>query len=105
MFSGQPSRSGRLGGTDQRGAGPGPAGFELRIDHRSHQDCGLAIEPTQHKGVHATQMGRRGREVSRSRLDEAAAFRATQVRGERTTDLTRAQLRKMAAWLVELSRI
>lgn len=51
------------------------AGLEVRIDHRSHQERGLEIEPTQHMGVHATQMERRGNEVSRTRLDEEAAKR------------------------------
>ena len=32
------------------------AGLDLRIDHRSHQERGLEIEPTEHMGVHATQM-------------------------------------------------
>jgi ATP-dependent exoDNAse (exonuclease V) alpha subunit len=40
------------------------AGLEIRIDHRSHQECGLEIEPTQHMGVHATQMERRGKAAS-----------------------------------------
>lgn len=51
------------------------AGLELRIDHRSHQERGLEIEPTQHMGVHATQMERRGKDVSRVRIDEDAARR------------------------------
>ena len=51
------------------------AGLDIRIDHRSHQEQGLEIEPTQHMGVHATQMERRGLEVSRVRLDEEAARR------------------------------
>ena len=49
------------------------AGLEMRIDHRSHQERGLEIEPTQHMGVHATQMERRGKDVSRVRIDEEAA--------------------------------
>ena len=40
------------------------AGLDIRIDHRSHQERGLDIEPTEHMGVHATQMERRGKEVS-----------------------------------------
>jgi hypothetical protein len=36
---------------------------------------GLEIEPTEHMGVHATQMERRGLDVSRARLDEEAAQR------------------------------
>jgi len=51
------------------------AGLELRIDHRSHQARGLEIEPTQHMGVHATQMARRGQAVSRVRIDGEAACR------------------------------
>ncbi|OYV29939.1 MAG: Ti-type conjugative transfer relaxase TraA, partial [Acidocella sp. 20-61-6] len=51
------------------------AGLDVRIDHRSHQERGLELEPTQHMGVHATQMERRGRPVSRVRLDEDAARR------------------------------
>ncbi|WP_183715934.1 MULTISPECIES: Ti-type conjugative transfer relaxase TraA [unclassified Rhizobium] len=51
------------------------AGLDVRIDHRSHQERGLEIEPTEHMGVHASQMDRRGLEVSRTRLDEKAARR------------------------------
>ena len=51
------------------------AGLDVRIDHRSHIDRGLEIEPTEHMGVHATQMARRGKVVSRIRLDEATARR------------------------------
>ena len=51
------------------------AGLEIQIDHRSHMERGLEIEPTEHMGVHATQMQRRGQEVSRSRLDSEAARR------------------------------
>lgn len=51
------------------------AGLDLRIDHRSHMERGLEIAPTEHMGVHATQMERRGLDVSRARLDEDAARR------------------------------
>lgn len=51
------------------------AGLDIRIDHRSHQERGLDIEPTEHMGVHATQMERRDKEVSRTRLDSEAARR------------------------------
>jgi Ti-type conjugative transfer relaxase TraA len=51
------------------------AGLDIRIDHRSHQERGLEIEPTEHMGVHATQMQRKGMGVSRGRLDEDAAQR------------------------------
>jgi Ti-type conjugative transfer relaxase TraA len=49
------------------------AGHDIRIDHRSHRDCGLEIEPTQHIGVHASQMERRGKEVDRRRQDADGA--------------------------------
>ena len=51
------------------------AGHDIRIDHRSHRDRGLEIEPTQHMGVHATQMDRRGKSVVRARQDEDQARR------------------------------
>ncbi len=51
------------------------AGFDVRIDHRSHQERGLEVEPTEHMGVFASQMDRRGLEVSRTRIDEKAARR------------------------------
>ena len=51
------------------------AGLDIRIDHRSHQERGLEIEPTGHIGVHATQIDRQGGEVSRTRLDLDAALR------------------------------
>ncbi|SDH19620.1 Ti-type conjugative transfer relaxase TraA [Pelagibacterium luteolum] len=51
------------------------AGLDIRIDHRSHMERGLEITPTEHMGVHATQMDRRGLDVSRTRLDEDAAQR------------------------------
>lgn len=47
-------------------------GHDIRIDHRSHRDADLEIEPTEHMGVHATQMQRRGLHVARSRLDRDA---------------------------------
>ncbi|SCX35204.1 Ti-type conjugative transfer relaxase TraA [Agrobacterium rosae] len=50
-------------------------GLDIRIDHRSHSERGLEIEPTEHMGVHTTQMQRQGMEVERARLDEDAAKR------------------------------
>ncbi|QCL82893.1 Ti-type conjugative transfer relaxase TraA (plasmid) [Agrobacterium tumefaciens] len=50
-------------------------GLDIRIDHRSHSERGLEIEPTEHMGVHATQMQRQGMDVERMRLDEEAAQR------------------------------
>ncbi|MCB5205395.1 Ti-type conjugative transfer relaxase TraA [Neorhizobium sp. T786] len=49
--------------------------LDLRIDHRSHKERGLEIVPTEHVGVHATQMDRRGLAVSRTRVDAEAAQR------------------------------
>ncbi len=51
------------------------AGLDIRIDHRSHMERGLEIAPTEHMGVHASQMERRGMDVSRARLDEDAVRR------------------------------
>jgi Ti-type conjugative transfer relaxase TraA len=51
------------------------AGVDVRIDHRSHAERGLEISPTEHMGVHATGVQRRGGQVSRLRLDEKSASR------------------------------
>ncbi len=51
------------------------AGLDIRIDHRSHLERGLEIEPTEHMGVFASQMDRRGLDVLRTRIDEKAARR------------------------------
>jgi Ti-type conjugative transfer relaxase TraA len=51
------------------------AGLDVRVDHRSHQERGLEVEPTEHMGVFASQMDRRGLDVSRTRIDEKAARR------------------------------
>jgi Ti-type conjugative transfer relaxase TraA len=51
------------------------AGLDIRVDHRSHAERGLEIAPTEHMGVHATQMQRRGKPVDRARVDEAATKR------------------------------
>ncbi|WP_457662581.1 Ti-type conjugative transfer relaxase TraA [Sinorhizobium medicae] len=48
-------------------------GLDVRVDHRSHLERGLEIEPTVHMGVHASQMDRRGLEVSRERIDRKSA--------------------------------
>ena len=54
------------------------AGLDVRVDHRSHAAQGIAVEPTQHQGVHATQMQRRGKEVSRERLVPEVNWRNAQ---------------------------
>ena len=53
----------------------GRAGHDVWVDHRSHLERGLEIEPTQHVGVHATGVVRRGGAVERRRIDPAAASR------------------------------
>jgi Ti-type conjugative transfer relaxase TraA len=53
----------------------GRAGYDIQVDHRSHLERGLEIEPTQHVGVHATGVVRRGGAVERRRIDPAAAQR------------------------------
>ena len=50
------------------------AGLHIRIDHRSHNDRGLQIEPTEHMGVRATQMQRRGLNVQRVRVTRQVAL-------------------------------
>ncbi|MDE2465216.1 MAG: MobA/MobL family protein, partial [Alphaproteobacteria bacterium] len=49
------------------------AGLDVQIDHRSYLVRGLEIAPTEHMGVNATQMERRGKAMSRGRLEEKAA--------------------------------
>ncbi|MGI2036310.1 Ti-type conjugative transfer relaxase TraA [Rhizobium panacihumi] len=56
-------------------------GHDIRIDHRSYAERGLEIEPTEHMGVGATNVYRRGGHVDRSRLAEEAR--------ERNADLIR----------------
>ncbi|MGO7780784.1 Ti-type conjugative transfer relaxase TraA, partial [Rhizobium ruizarguesonis] len=51
------------------------AGHDIRIDHRSHLEAGLTIAPTEHVGVHATQIDRQGGVVSRVRIDRQSADR------------------------------
>jgi len=48
-------------------------GLDVRIDHRSHIERGLELSPTEHMGVHASQMRRQGMAVERGRLDDEAA--------------------------------
>jgi Ti-type conjugative transfer relaxase TraA len=50
-------------------------GLDVRIDHRSHAERGLELSPTEHMGVHASQMQRQGMTVERARLNEEAAQR------------------------------
>ncbi len=48
-------------------------GLDVRIDHRSHMGRGLELSPTEHMGVHASQMQQQGMAVERGRLDDEAA--------------------------------
>lgn len=48
-------------------------GTDVRIDHRSHAQRGLELSPTEHMGVHASQMRQQGMAVERGRLDDEAA--------------------------------
>lgn len=58
------------------------AEHDLRIDHRSHASRGIELTPTAHMGVHATQMSRKGMEVSRAALTVDQAQRnAALIRG------------------------
>ncbi|MGO6697763.1 AAA family ATPase, partial [Rhizobium johnstonii] len=50
-------------------------GLDIRIDNRSHLEAGITIEPTEHVGVHATQIDRQGGAVSRVRISPQSAER------------------------------
>lgn len=54
-------------------------GLDIRIDHRSHAERGLELSPTEHMGVHASQMQRQGMAVERARLDHEAAQRNSEL--------------------------
>jgi Ti-type conjugative transfer relaxase TraA len=49
--------------------------LDVRIDHRSHAMRGVGLVPTEHVGVHASRMERRGLAVTRAKLDAQAAAR------------------------------
>ncbi|MBY2918755.1 MobQ family relaxase, partial [Rhizobium leguminosarum] len=51
------------------------AGHDIRIDHRSHLEAGITIEPSEHVGVHATQINWQGGMVSRVRISPQSAER------------------------------
>jgi Ti-type conjugative transfer relaxase TraA len=65
------------------------AGHDIRIDHRSHAERGVEIEPTDHVGVYATQMRRRGLDVSRDALDEGARQRNADLIREKPEEVLR----------------
>ncbi|MGO7135065.1 Ti-type conjugative transfer relaxase TraA [Rhizobium leguminosarum] len=51
------------------------AGLDIRIDNRSHLEAGITIEPSEHVGVHATEINRQGGAVSRVRISPQSADR------------------------------
>lgn len=65
----------RLGWEDMANLHLARAGHDIRVDHRSHRERGLELEPTQHMGVQATQMEQRGADVERKRLEAETARR------------------------------
>ncbi|TAU46018.1 Ti-type conjugative transfer relaxase TraA, partial [Rhizobium ruizarguesonis] len=65
------------------------AGHDIRIDHRSHLEAGLTIAPTEHVGVHATQIDRQGGAVSRVRIDRQSADRNAETIRRRPEEILR----------------
>ncbi|WP_431673593.1 Ti-type conjugative transfer relaxase TraA [Rhizobium leguminosarum] len=55
------------------------AGLDIRIDNRSHLEAGITIEPSEHVGVHATQINRQGGAVSRARISPQSADRNAEI--------------------------
>lgn len=54
------------------------AGFDLRIDHRSHVEAGIRIEPTEHIGVHASNMAALGKVADRVEAEKQKRIRNAQ---------------------------
>ncbi|MEN3214054.1 Ti-type conjugative transfer relaxase TraA [Methylorubrum populi] len=54
------------------------AGFDLRIDHRSHVEAGIRIEPTEHIGVHAVNMAGLGKVSDRVEAEKQKRLRNAQ---------------------------
>ncbi|MGO6853863.1 Ti-type conjugative transfer relaxase TraA [Rhizobium beringeri] len=65
------------------------AGLDIRIDHRSHLEAGITIEPTEHVGVHATEINRQGGAVSRARISPQSADRNAQIIRRRPEEILR----------------
>ncbi|NEH47121.1 Ti-type conjugative transfer relaxase TraA, partial [Rhizobium leguminosarum] len=63
------------------------AGLDIRIDNRSHLEAGITIEPTQHVGVHATEINRQGGAVSRVRISPQSAERNAETIRRRPDEL------------------
>ncbi len=54
------------------------AGLDLRIDHRSHAEAGIRIEPTEHIGVHAVNMAALGKISDRVEAEKQKRLRNAQ---------------------------
>ncbi|MDP4025763.1 Ti-type conjugative transfer relaxase TraA [Methylobacterium sp. NEAU 140] len=54
------------------------AGHDRRIDHRSHIEAGIRIEPTDHVGVRASNMGQRGTVADRVETERQRRIRNAQ---------------------------
>lgn len=66
------------------------AGHQVSIDRRSHLDRGLELAPTEHAGVHATQMQRRGKPgVDRVAIDQETAARNAELIAQRPEEVLR----------------
>ncbi|TBD12758.1 Ti-type conjugative transfer relaxase TraA [Rhizobium ruizarguesonis] len=65
------------------------AGHDIRIDHRSHLEAGLTIAPSEHVGVHATQINRQGGAVSRARISPQSAERNAETIRRRPEEILR----------------
>ncbi|MGR9285029.1 MULTISPECIES: Ti-type conjugative transfer relaxase TraA [Rhizobium] len=63
------------------------AGLDIRIDNRSHLEAGITIEPTEHVGVHATEINRQGGAVSRVRISPQSAERNAETIRRRPDEL------------------
>ncbi|MGO6827100.1 Ti-type conjugative transfer relaxase TraA, partial [Rhizobium ruizarguesonis] len=64
-------------------------GLDIRIDNRSHLEAGITIEPTEHVGVHATQINRQGGVVSRARISPQSAERNAETIRRRPEEILR----------------
>lgn len=66
------------------------AGHAVAIDRRSHLDRGIELAPTEHVGVHASQMQRRGKPgVDRVALDAKTAARNAELIARRPEEVLR----------------
>jgi Ti-type conjugative transfer relaxase TraA len=54
------------------------AGHDRRIDHRSHLEAGIRIEPTEHIGVHASNMAALGKVADRVEAEKQKRIRNAQ---------------------------